>query len=71
MNIPNALEAAERIVRLLRAPEPGQVKWQLMLATADVDLEKALTEMPEELAVGQNVFPQGRWTDPEEPKEAA
>ena len=70
MNIPNALDAAERIVRLLKAPEPGVVKWQLMLATADVDLEKALTEMPE-LAVGQNVFPQGRWTDPEEPKEAA
>jgi hypothetical protein len=42
MDTAKAKEAAERIVRLLAEPEPGLYTWNLFLATAVTDLDKAL-----------------------------
>ena len=42
MNVDAAKDAAERIVRLLKDPEPGLLSWNMFLATAFHDLSYAL-----------------------------
>lgn len=42
-----ALNAAERLVRLFKGPQPGMATWCMFLATAKADFDKAICCLPD------------------------